>query len=43
MSIWNGKLNGEYKEFYEDGQLKMYCNYKNNKLDSRIIFYNKIE
>lgn len=35
----NGKFQGRYKEFYEDGTLKSLLNYKDSELDSKIITY----
>ena len=31
---------GEYKEFYENGSIKVECNYNNNKLHGKYILYN---
>jgi antitoxin component YwqK of YwqJK toxin-antitoxin module len=32
FTIVNGRLNGEYKEYYPDGQLYAHCTFKNGKV-----------
>ena len=38
---FNGKREGEYKEYYNNGQLCMICNYKNNKIEGECKEYYK--
>ncbi len=37
--IFNGKIEGEYKKYWEDGQLWITYNYKNGKLEGECITY----
>ena len=42
-NIWRiyGELEGEYKEYYEDGHLKIICNFKNGKFEGEYKEYHK--
>ena len=37
--IFNGKKEGEYKSYYENGQLYSICNYKNGKYEGEYTQY----
>ncbi len=39
--IFNGKREGEYKEYHENGQLKKICNYSNDKKEGKYKQYYK--
>ncbi len=36
---FNGKIEGEYKEYYDNGQLSLIFNYKNQKTEGKYTLY----
>jgi len=39
--VFNRKKEGEYKEYYDNGQLCIMCNYKNDKLNGEYKEYDR--